>query len=93
MQVCGFARASKWHPTKLYCYLSRIISIKLACHVIEKAVIDCAVADVDKNFTASYKLRRHHHQVMASSISYSAFKLILAPPRQIVVSLSGMYLL
>ncbi len=55
-------------------------NIELACHVIEKAAMDRAVVDVDENFAASYELRRRHRQVMASSISYSAFKLILAPP-------------
>ena len=64
MRVCGFARASKSHQTKLYCYLSRIISIELACHIVKKAAIDCAIADVDKNFAASYELRRRHRQVM-----------------------------
>ena len=64
MWVCRFARASKSHQTKSYCYLSRIISIELACHIVKKAAIDRAVADVDKNFAASYELRRRHRQVM-----------------------------
>ena len=55
-------------------------NIELACHAIEKAAMDRAVADVDENFAASYELRRRHRQVMATSISYLAFNLILTPP-------------
>lgn len=57
-------------------------NIELACHAIEKAAMDRAVADVDENFAPSYELRRRHRQVMASSISYPAFKFILASPDQ-----------
>ena len=55
-------------------------NIELACHTIEKAVMYRAIASIDGNFAASYEFRRRHRQVMATSISYLAFNLILAPP-------------
>ncbi|KAI0273855.1 Not1-domain-containing protein [Gloeopeniophorella convolvens] len=37
-------------------------NIELACHVIEKAAMDRAVADVDESFAHAYDLRRRHRQ-------------------------------
>ncbi len=67
-------------------------NIELACHAIEKAAMDRAVADVDENFAASYELRRRHRQVLATpGLLFRLSKLTLAT-RQTVDSLSGMSL-
>ncbi|EEB91500.1 hypothetical protein MPER_10130, partial [Moniliophthora perniciosa FA553] len=64
-------------------------NLDLACAAIEKAAMDCAVSDVDEEFTAAYDARRRHRETRPgqhfwdTSIPSSTFSLSLPDPLRV----------